>query len=74
MILRGAGDIIHPSVPPTKARRLLYRSYIGAAYGHLGRENRVLVPVCIRDFIREIFPDPTGNYMGHMAAQDTGDE
>ena len=59
----------HAETPPNTARRTLYRNYIGAVHGYLGRGNRVAVPVCVRNLIREMFPDPAGGYMGHMVAE-----
>ena len=67
-LLRSAGDAIDVGTPPNTARRTLYRNYIGAVHGYLGRNNRVVVPVCVRDLIRKMFPDPAGEYMGHMVA------
>ena len=64
-MLRGAGDVMDVGIPPNTARRSLYRTYIGAVHGYLGRGNRVVVPICVRDFIREIFPDAAEEYMGH---------
>lgn len=68
-MLRSAGDAIDAETPPNTARRTLYRNYIGAVHGYLGRGNRVAVPVCVRNLIREMFPDPAGGYMGHMVAE-----
>ena len=36
-----------------------------AVHGFLGRGNRVVVPKCVAEFIRDMFPDPEGQYMGH---------
>ena len=70
-ILRSeAGVIAAANVSPNVARRQLYRHYVVAAHGVLGRGNRVVVPSCVRDFIRSLFPDPEESYMGHMAADD----
>ena len=65
-MLRGAGDVMDAGILPNTARRTLYRTYIGAVHGYLGRGNRVVVPICVRDFIREIFPDAAEEYMGHL--------
>ena len=65
-----AGVIAAVNVSPNVARRQLYRHYVLAAHGVLGRGNRVVVPACVWDFIQSIFPDPEATYMGHMAADD----
>jgi len=53
-MLRGAGFVMDVGIPPNTARRTLYRTYIGAVHGYLDRGNRVVVPICARDFIREM--------------------
>ena len=68
-MLRSAADSADDSIPPNTARRMLYRSYIGSVYGYLGRGNRVVVPSCVKDLIREMFPDPQGQYMGHKNSE-----
>ena len=66
-VLRSEGVVIAAaSVSPNIARRQLYQTYVRAAHGVLGRGNRIVVPSCVRDFIRSIFPDAEGAYMGHM--------
>ena len=50
-----------------KLRKALYRLYVYEIYGHLGRGNRVCIPVCVRDQIRAFYPDPDDEYMGHMS-------
>ena len=65
-----AGVIAATNVTPNAARFQLYRQYVLAVHGVLGRGNRVVVPSCVRDFIRSLFPDPEESYMGHMAADD----
>ena len=59
---------------PNVARRRLYATYVRAAYGVLGRGNRVVVPSCVKDLIQEMFPDPQGEYMGHMPSKETEDD
>ncbi len=51
--------------PPNISRRKMYQSYIRAVHGILGRGHRVVVPKCVAQFIRGVFPDPDGEYMGH---------
>ena len=55
-------------VAPNVARRNLYQAYTYAVHGRLGRGNRVVIPDCVVELIRELFPDPDGEYMGHMDA------
>lgn len=73
-MLREAADAIDTdTTPPNTARKKLYRTYTGAVHGYLGKGNRVVTPVCVRNMIREIFPDLQGDYMGHMMAEDIDD-
>ena len=75
-MLRGAADIMEAGIPPNTAWRTLYQTpntarytlywtYIGAVHGYLDRGNRVVMPICVRDFICYMFPDAAGEYMGH---------
>ena len=64
-MLRGEGSVLDAATPANVARRMLYRSYIRAVHGFLGKGNRVRVPPCVRSLIREMFPDADGAYMGH---------
>ena len=68
-ILRSEGDILHV-LPPNVARRRLYATYVRAVHGVLGRGNRVVVPSCVKKIIRDMFPDPEGEYMGHMVGEE----
>ena len=65
-----AGVIAAANVSPNVARCQLYHHYVPAAHGVLGQGNRVVVPTCVQDFIRSIFPDPEASYMSHMAVND----
>ena len=67
-MLRSAAKFMGPGVELGTARKSLYRTYIRAVYGVLGHRQRMVTPVCVRDFIRALFPDPAGNYMGHKDA------
>ena len=70
-ILRSKASVIAAAnVSPNVASWQLYRHYVVAAHGVLGRGNRVVVPACVWDFIQSIFPDPEATYMGHMTADD----
>ena len=74
-VLRSAGDHLRDEhLRPNVARRRLYQTYVSAHYGLLGRGNRVVVPQCVKDAIREMFPDPEGQYMGHMPADLSDDD
>ena len=56
-------------VPPNVARKRLYRIYIMAVWGYLVFQNYKQVPSCVKQFIRELFPDPKREYMGHIEAE-----
>jgi len=63
--LRGEGTLQDPANPNAQARKALYRACVLAVHGPLGRGNWVQVPPCVRDLIRELFPDEDEEYMGH---------
>ena len=52
-------------LPANIARRTLYRMYTIASHGRLGAGNRIKIPECIIELIRELRPEQSGNYMGH---------
>jgi hypothetical protein len=72
-MLRGAFDAFPEDTPANVARRLLYSTYVRAVNGFLGRNVRVKVPSCVLGLVREISPDPAGEYMGHKDAPDRND-
>ena len=74
-VLRSEGDLLRDNhLLPNVARRRLYSTYVRAAHGVLGRGNRVVTPSCVKDLIREMFPDPHGQYMGHMPSEVVEDD
>ena len=69
-MLSSEGELlVDQALAPNIARRQLYATYVRAVHGALGHGNRVVVPSCIRDFIRGLFPDPCNTYMGHKDSQ-----
>ncbi len=56
---------ISSDTSPNVAHRSLYEVYTHAVYGTLGHGNHVDLPACIVSYIRELFPDPDGEYMGY---------
>ena len=46
-----------------------YRKYIKFVHGRLGRGNRRLIPSCIIQTIRGLWPSPDGRYVGNQLAQ-----
>jgi hypothetical protein len=60
-------------VPNSKMRKLLYKTFTYLKFGHLGKNNRIPIPSCVCDKIREMHPDPEGNYVGfHEDYNDNG--
>lgn len=45
-------------------RKAAYRQFTLWRYGKLGRGNRRVVPSCVVLAVRNIYPSPSGNYMG----------
>ena len=69
-VISSEGDLLRDEhLLPNVARHRLYATYVRAVHGVLGRGNRVVVPSCVKDLIREMFPDPQEEYMGHMPSE-----
>ena len=74
-VLQSEGRLLRDEhLLPNAARKRLYATYVRAANGVLGHRNRVVVPSCVKDLIREMFPDPQGEYMGHMPSEGVDDD
>ena len=56
------------AMQPNESRHHLYRAFTEAEYGYLGAGNRIVIPACVRDYIRSLFPDKDGKYTGHRDA------
>ena len=65
MMLKDHGTLLDKEMPPSTLRKMLYQAYVRFVQGSMGRGNRIVVPKCVASIIRDIFPDPEGNYMGH---------
>ena len=50
-----------------KRRKAMYRLFTYLKYGHLGKGNRIPIPICVIENIRKVFPSPDVNYMGYMS-------
>lgn len=59
-------SVIDSDLEANRKRKVLYYAYIRAVHGMLGKGVRKEIPQCILEFIRELFPDEHGEYMGHM--------
>jgi len=63
-------NIIDPeSLEAANKRYMAYRTYVRwiCAGFKLGHRNRVVIPSCVIMAVRERWPDPKGNYRGHIA-------
>ena len=49
-----------------KMRKSLYQHYTYWKYGRLGRHNRIPIPICVRNKIRELWPSE--EYMGYKSS------
>ena len=52
-------------------RKALYHLFTYLKYGHLGRGNRIPIPSCVMEKIREEYPDQNREFMGFC--EDNGD-
>ena len=52
----------------SRKRKALYKLYVLVRFGRLGKGNRKVLPQCVKDGIRNHYPDSNDKYMGHMAS------
>ena len=52
------------AVSNAKMRKALYRLFTYKKFGHLGKGNRIPIPNCVTDKIKEMYPDDDDSYMG----------
>ncbi len=57
-------------VPNNTIRFAFYKLFVAEKYGHLGRGDRIRCKPCIKENIREFFPNLDGNYTGFNAGDD----
>ena len=62
------GDLLDES----KKRNHLYRTFVRAEHGILGRGVRVAIPDCVVALIRTLVPSPDNIYTGHRDADEEG--
>ena len=54
-------------------RKAMYRMFTYLKFGHLGKGNRIPIPQCVADKIREIYPAEDGKYMGFHPTKEEDD-
>ncbi len=54
-------------VPNNHMRFTCYKCFTYEKFGHLGRGNRVKLPICVESKIKELFPSLDGNYTNFTA-------
>ena len=60
---KGQGEVENRCI-----RKSAYRYYIYAKHGFLGKGNRIRIPTCVLDRIREKWPEADGNYTGYRSS------
>lgn len=60
------------SLDESKKRNHLYRTFVRAEHGILGRGVRVAIPDCVVALIRTLVPSPDNIYTGHRDADEEG--
>jgi hypothetical protein len=55
-----------PSHDNRNLRHTAYRQYVMWQHGHLGKNNRVVIPCCVVWMIRRKWPSPDGKYTGFL--------
>lgn len=53
-----------PPLTNNELRKLCYREFSLAIHGSLGKGNRIRLPACVVQFIRDKYPDENLAYMG----------
>ena len=59
-----------PIYVPASYRKSAYRQFVLWQHGHLGRNNRCIVPSCVVLSIRRKYPAPDGHYLGFREYRD----
>ncbi len=57
-------DNASPPMTNNERRKLCYREFTRAIHGSLGVGNRVQLPACVVQFVRDKYPDENNSYMG----------
>lgn len=66
-IARTTPDSRDESSPTSsEKRKYAYSEHIRERYGSLGEVNRLLIPQCIAETIRRLWPNVAGSYLGSM--------
>jgi hypothetical protein len=55
-----------PGYDNRNLRHVSYRQYVMWQHGHLGKNNRVVIPSCVIWLIRRKWPSPDGRYTGFL--------
>jgi hypothetical protein len=72
-LLLGELSTLSASIDESKRRNHLYRKFVSAEYGPLGKHNRVKIPDCVVEYICSICPSKDGKYTGfHEVGQSGG--
>ena len=52
-------DLNGDGPPPSVGRKFYFRAYVLIKYGTRGAENKITIPVCVAEGVRNLYPDPT---------------
>mmetsp|Transcript_24573 Transcript_24573/g.64724 ORF Transcript_24573/g.64724 Transcript_24573/m.64724 type:complete len:103 (-) Transcript_24573:32-340(-) len=59
-------NLVHMELPASQKRKIAYAAWVRERHGPLRRGERVMVPVCVKGFIRVVFSETAGgSYQGH---------
>jgi hypothetical protein len=66
-------ELVHAGKTNSQIRYALYQKYTKVTHGTMGRGNRVELPACVEDLIKESFPNTQtdGTYKGFRMADET---
>ena len=67
--IRPPNKMLRERVENRERRKSMYRMFTYLKYGHLGRGVRIPIPECVLTKIKEIYPDPDGEYMGFKESE-----
>ena len=74
VVLEGELSTLHHSFEISKKRNHLYRCFVFAEHGTLGRRVCIHIPECVVSFIHRMCPNANNIYTGHQDIDEDGNK